>query len=977
MAKSNRTAWAAIAALLVTATLPTAPVGAASSLTFSDVPSGYWAAQAITSLAAQGVLQGVGGGLFDPDGAVSRAQWATMLARVEQALADTVGPSFADVAPSDWFYAGVQGASGLDWMVGTGPGQFSPLGPVSRAMAATSVARVVGLGHVADDEAGSALTFNDAAAVPAWARGAVAVANHLGLLIGDAGNFLPAETLTRAQAAELLARLQQVGAQQLQDEGARVAATVHVIPDVGTIEAGGQTIIHAYAHDPAGYLVPARFAWSAQGGTAASGTGTTIGGAATFSASGVGGATVVASVVGGKATGSAAVTVNQAARLSVSPIPPAVLSSATLPLYVQVLSSAGAVDAGAHGVTATASASPSSGGAAVTATATLHRGAGTITLPALAPGAYTLKVSAMGLAPVSADLQSVATPLGAIQIKARNETVPTAAVGGTMIVDGTVQAASGQSVSGSWPLTVTVSGQQTALAVLTGERLPPPTLQVQTASASLPSTGGPVAVVAGNAVGTGAVQVSVPGGALTAATMNVQVAATASFGAAGQIRVAAGQPATVTMPFAGQPGAGSPVYLEPIDPAGHPWPYIQATVSGGSVTAAFTPTVAGLWSLRWRGGGASPVQSGSVAVQPGAPSQLVVDPVPTSVLLAGQTATLKAWVADAYGNAIPAPFAVKATVGGDARAGTLSLGAERFAGPGAIGTFTGGSPGSAVLTFSSPDHPSLPAVTVLLRTVAGRADRVAGKGGWIMFPDWRNGTDAQLLAQARAEGWTHLYLEVATTADGLYGLRALDDLLPKAHAAGIAVVAWVYAGLENPAGDTATAQQVAAYTAPGGDRVDGLALDLEEVLTPDVVSAYTAAANAAEGPDGLVVAVPYPPAYGPTTPWAALAPNVQVIAPMDYWHIQERDYTYSEVYHWIAKSIQTIHAQAGAGMPLEVIAETFDEFNVKGIYSPTPSELQATLRAAGDGGAVGVSFYRPATATAGEVAVMQKPWPAP
>lgn len=977
MAKRNGPAWAAIAAIVVTVVAPTVPVAAQAAPTFSDVPAGYWAAPEISSLAAAGILQGVGDGRFAPEGPVTRAQWATMLDRVEKAPSDAVGPKFGDVAPSDWFFAGVQGTAGLDWMVGTGAEQFSPSDPVSRAMAATSVARVLGLAHVADDEAGTALPYSDAAAVPAWAQGPVAVAAHLGLLIGDAGRFLPADTLTRAQAAVLLSRLQAVGPQQLQDEGARVATTVHVMPDAGTVETGGHTAIHAYAHDAAGYLVPARFAWSAQGGATAPGTASTIGGLATFTAGGPGSATVVASVVGGKASGSVAVAIDQAASLSVSPVPPAVLSSAPLPLSVQVLSSAGGVDAGADGVIATATASGASGAGPVTATVRLQNGAGTLTVPALPPGAYTLTVSAMGLTPVAAKLQSVTAPLGALQLKARNETVATVGIGGTMTVDATVQAPNGQSVSGTWPLTVTVSGDQTALSLLTGERLPPPTLQVQTASATLPSAGGPAAILAGNAAGTGAVALAVPGGALAPATMNVQVTQTAAFGTAGAVRALAGQPATVTMPFTGQPGSGAPVYAEPIDPAGHPQPYVQASVAGGMATATFTPTLAGVWTLRWRGGGATPVQSGSLTVAPGAPTQLVVDPVPTSVLLPGQQATLKAWVGDQFGNAIATPFSLQAVTGGDAAAGNLALGAKTFAGPGAIGTFSAGTNGTAVLTFSSPDHPSLPAATVLMRTVVGRADRVAGKGGWIMFPDWRTGSDAQLLDQARAEGWTHLYLEVATTSDGLYGLRALDDLLPKAHAAGIAVIAWVYAGLEDPAGDTAIVKQVAQYATPSGDRVDGVALDLEEVLTPDVVSAYTAAANAAEGPAGLVVAVPYPPAYGPSTPWTALAPNVQVIAPMDYWHVQERDYSYSEVYHWVADSIQKIRAQAGADMPVEVIAETFDEFNVKGIYSPTSAELQAAMQAAADAGGVGVSFYRPVTATAPELAVMQQPWPAP
>lgn len=967
---------------------------------FSDVPPSFWAAGAIDRLAAQGVLRGVGGGLFDPQGTLTRAQFATMLARLTKAPVDTVGPRFGDVPAGTWYTAGVAAATGLGWMEGVAPGRFDPLATVTRAQAAVAVVNELGLVHVAADQAGTSLPFADAAAIPAYAHGSAVVADQLGLMVGAGGDFLPNAPLDRAQAATLLVRLEGVTTAGLQAEGDRVARYVHIFLGQGALGPGASTGVTAYAHDAAGYVVPASFSWSATGGSVRPGAGSEFQGVATLTAAAGGSAAVTATVAGGSVAASATAPIEAASRLRLAPTPPAVLASSTLPLSVQVLQASGAVDAAAAGLGVTAVATPTGGGTPLRAIGTLGQAGATLTLPALPVGAYTLSVAAPGLAPTLRTLRSVAAPVGALSLGVRGAaTVPVggyvnveggvavagqtpAAASGTAASSAVASAASGTAASsaagaaGDWPLQISVAGRQSALPRLTGEGRFPETLAVNVASAVLPSAGGPVAVILGNAVGAGRVLVSVPGGALTPASLPLQATPTGTFGAAvAAAPVAAGQPATVAVHLASGPAAGVPVYLEPIDPAGHPLPWIRAVVGGGLAQATLTPRQAGTWTFRWRAYGVAPVAAGSLQVLPGPARSLVVDPTPTSILLPGQTAQVKAWVADAFGNAVATRFTLGAAPlsGGG---GVFTLGAASLAGPRNVGTFTAGrTPGTTTVTFTSP---GLPPARVTFRTVATPADRLAGKGGWVVFPDWRSERTAGILARALAQGDTHLYVEVATTSDGFYGGRALDSLLRQAHADGIAVISWVYAGLENPAKDTATLRQVATYTTPSGDRADGVALDLEEVMTPSVLAAYTAAAKAAEGPGGLTVAVTYPPQYGPPTPFAAIAPNVQAIAPMDYWHILQGDYNYNFVYHWVRNSIALVRQRSGVpAMPMDVIAQTYDAFaggSGQGIYSPTGAELAAAVRAARDGGAVGVSFYRPATATPAELRVMDAPW---
>ena len=57
--------------------LRTRPSGV--STVFSDVPSNQWYAEAVNALAQLDVIRGIGNGLFDPSGKVTRAAFVTLL----------------------------------------------------------------------------------------------------------------------------------------------------------------------------------------------------------------------------------------------------------------------------------------------------------------------------------------------------------------------------------------------------------------------------------------------------------------------------------------------------------------------------------------------------------------------------------------------------------------------------------------------------------------------------------------------------------------------------------------------------------------------------------------------------------------------------------------------------------------------------------------------------------------------------------
>ncbi len=924
------------------------PVPAATP-NFADVPPGYWAFTAITSLARAGLVQGVAPGRFAPARTVSRAQFAVWLDRLGGIPLGAPGPSFADVPSGGWFAPAVQAVAGQGWMRGVGPGRFGPNRALERLDALQALERLLGAGRIAQDAGQQPCPFVDCPSL-ASERGVAVVASELGLAQGGpAGHLRPDAPLTRAQAAELLDRARSVSAAQVALAGSRVATLVRVDPSVADVPSGGSLQISAWAHDARGYIVPAAFTFTVGGpGRLVQVRGAT----ADVQAEDTGTLEVSATLTGGATLGATATVYALApGRLVLGGAPPEQLAGVPLTLEAEVLSTSGTLDAAAAGSLACTLSSAS----AWSGTFPMRAGRASLTLPGLKAGEHVLRCLGQGLPSAAATLRVVATPLGALAVRVATGTL---APGASVAVEA---AFPGQA---SWPLAVTAVQHPVHLPPLVGES-PPPSVARVTPLAAVTGQA-TVATLTALSPGTVEVTVGVVGGALRAASTTVRVTAAGAFGAPQPSEpVAAGQTAVLAIPLRGSPAG---VWVEPIDPAGHPLPSLEASVTDGIAQASFVPHAAGVWQTRWLAPGMVPVAGSPLTVLPGPAARLQVVPRPSSQLQPGTRTTLDASLVDAYGNALTDPFRLRLL--GSRPTG---LGALATRGPGPVATFTATQLGSRRLVFSSPDHPSLGTAAVTLRTVPSAAAIVSGPGLWLTFPDWRDTPDATILAEARRVGATHLYLEVATSADGFYGGRALDDLLGQAHAAGLAVVAWVYAALSAPEQDMALARQVAAYVTPAGDRADGLALDVEQELDPATVALYAASVRHDVGAGGLLVGITWAPQQKPSYPYAQLAASVNVLAPMDYWHTREQDDTYAATYTWVRDSVAEVRALSGRPLaPVEVIAQTFDWFSQdgQGIFSPSADELAAARRAASDSGALGISYYRPATATPAEWAVM-------
>lgn len=110
---------------------------------FQDVPSGDSRADCVSYAAYQGIMQGSGEGLFQPDALATRAALVTALFRISGEEAPTYDGSFSDVSAEDWCAGaaawGIQ--AGLFGEIGENPIRFDPQEPVTRLQLAEMLSR--------------------------------------------------------------------------------------------------------------------------------------------------------------------------------------------------------------------------------------------------------------------------------------------------------------------------------------------------------------------------------------------------------------------------------------------------------------------------------------------------------------------------------------------------------------------------------------------------------------------------------------------------------------------------------------------------------------------------------------------------------------------------------------------------------------------------------------------------------------------
>ncbi|MGH0508548.1 S-layer homology domain-containing protein [Bacillus paranthracis] len=180
-----------------------APVAtAAEESAFKDVPKGHWSADAINSMAAKGIIVGIGDGLFGFGDDVTRAQVATFMVKAKGIEPGSTKTPFTDVPESSIYAKFIAAAEANKIMAGLGDNKFGPDEKLTRAQMAQLL--VNAYGFKADEE--NKQTFSDIDGLSwATAKSSIETLASLGIVSGEGeGKYNPNGVVTREQAAQFI-----------------------------------------------------------------------------------------------------------------------------------------------------------------------------------------------------------------------------------------------------------------------------------------------------------------------------------------------------------------------------------------------------------------------------------------------------------------------------------------------------------------------------------------------------------------------------------------------------------------------------------------------------------------------------------------------------------------------------------------------------------------------------------------------------
>ncbi len=165
-------------------------VGAAG---FSDVSPDDEFYTAITELSHENILTGYEGGLFKPDGFITRAEAATVLSRASGLSSATPVPSYTDVPEDFWGYDAIMAVSDAGIMNGMGNGIFAPQENVTYYQLIKMIVCMAGLEEKAANEGG----WPDGYEQIAYSYGLIDSSLHWNIVYSNRGNQ-PADRRTTA-----------------------------------------------------------------------------------------------------------------------------------------------------------------------------------------------------------------------------------------------------------------------------------------------------------------------------------------------------------------------------------------------------------------------------------------------------------------------------------------------------------------------------------------------------------------------------------------------------------------------------------------------------------------------------------------------------------------------------------------------------------------------------------------------------------
>ncbi|MGE6595110.1 S-layer homology domain-containing protein, partial [Bacillus proteolyticus] len=172
----------------------------AAPQSFPDVPG--WAEESVNYLVNKKVITGMPDGTFSPNNVLSRAEAATIMAKVlGLEVKEGDKPTFID-SKDNWASSYIAAVEKAGVIKGEGNGKFNPYGQMKRAAMATMLVQAYQLDSKVNGELPT--LFNDVK--DHWGEKFINILVELGISSGiDGKQWQPDKSITRAEAARLVA----------------------------------------------------------------------------------------------------------------------------------------------------------------------------------------------------------------------------------------------------------------------------------------------------------------------------------------------------------------------------------------------------------------------------------------------------------------------------------------------------------------------------------------------------------------------------------------------------------------------------------------------------------------------------------------------------------------------------------------------------------------------------------------------------
>jgi len=173
---------------------------------FKDVHSGHSYYDAVKFVVSEGLFNGTSATTFEPNTTMNRAMFVTVLGRLDKAdVSKYTEPSFSDVKAGEWYTSYVEWAAANGIVNGIGGGKYGVTGEITVEQACTVLYRYAD-GKTAAEKSGKNVTdFTDGDSVSSWATTAVEWAVENGIYEGIGDALSPTSAASRWLVATMFA----------------------------------------------------------------------------------------------------------------------------------------------------------------------------------------------------------------------------------------------------------------------------------------------------------------------------------------------------------------------------------------------------------------------------------------------------------------------------------------------------------------------------------------------------------------------------------------------------------------------------------------------------------------------------------------------------------------------------------------------------------------------------------------------------